>query len=57
MHYPYRIVLPSNIEKIIPLSFKQSCFDYQNLGSPTSHGHNSLTVRSYVTFYITTEMA
>ena len=31
---------------------KQTWVHYPNLGSPTSHGHNSLTVRNYVTFHI-----
>jgi hypothetical protein len=39
-----------NISKLIPLSIKQTWIHYQNLGSPTSYGHNSLTVRSYVMF-------
>jgi hypothetical protein len=57
MYYPYRIVLPTNISKLIPLSIKQTWVHYPNLGSPTSHGHNSLTVRSYVMFHIPPEMA
>jgi hypothetical protein len=36
------------IYKMIPLSIKQTWVHYPNLGSPTSHGHNSLTVKSYV---------
>jgi hypothetical protein len=55
--YIYRIVLPKNIPKLMPLSIKQTWFHYPNLGSPTSHGHNSLTVRSYVMFHIPPEMA
>ena len=56
IYYPYRIVFPSNISKLIPLSIKQIWVHYPDL-SPTSHGHNSLTVRSYVAFHIPTEMA
>ena len=56
MHYPYRIVLPANISKLIPLYIKQTWVHYPNLGSPTSHGHNSLTVRSYLMFHIPPEM-
>jgi hypothetical protein len=56
MYHPYRILLPANISKLIPLSIKQTWVHYPNLGSPTSHGHNSLTVRSYVTFHIPPEM-
>jgi hypothetical protein len=56
MYYPYIIVFPANISKLIPLSIKQTWFLYPNLGSPTSHGHKSLTVRSYVTFHIPLEM-
>jgi len=57
MYYPSRIVLPANISKLIPLSIKQTWVHYPNLGSPTLQGHNSLTVRSYVTFHITPEMS
>jgi hypothetical protein len=56
MYYPYRIVLPTNISKPIPLYIKQTWVHYPNLGSPTSHGHNSLTVSSYVMFHIPTKM-
>ena len=56
MYCPYRIVFPTNISKPIPLSIKQTWVHYPNLGSPTSHGHNSLTVRSYVMFPIPPKM-
>ena len=56
IYYPYRIVLPGNISKHIFLSIKQTLVHYPNLGSPTSHGHNSLTVRNYVTFHIPLEI-
>jgi hypothetical protein len=50
MYYPSRISFPANISKLVPLSIKQTWVHYPNLGSPTSHGHNSLTLRSYVAF-------
>ena len=56
MYHQYIIVLPENISKLIPLYIKQTWVHCPNLGSPTSHGHNSLTVRSYVTFHIPPEM-
>jgi hypothetical protein len=57
LYMVYYIILPENISKLIPLSIKQTWVHYPNLGSPTSHGHNSLNVRSYVTFHIPPEMA
>ena len=56
MYHPYRIVFPANISKLIPLSIKQMWMHYPNLGSPTSHGHNSLSVRIYVMFHIPLEI-
>jgi hypothetical protein len=56
MYYPYRIVFIENILKLIALSIKQTWAHYPNLGSPTSHGHKSIIVRSYVTFHIPPEM-